>query len=247
MKEAHIQLDNTVNAKYAIMPGDPARIDRIIPYLENVQELAYNREFRSIRGEYKGVPIIAISTGVGGSSCSLAVEELRHIGVECMIRIGSCGALQKYIQLGDMVFGSGAVRDDGASRTYVDLRYPAVPDTELLTLLIEVAKENNWNHHVGIIHSHETFYHDSNAEEEKYWSSLGVLGSDFESAALFTIGRIRGAKTASILNNVVLYGQDTSESIGDYVDGENLSAIGEKREIETALEALYRYDLRHRQ
>lgn len=247
MKEAHIQLDASVNAKYAIMPGDPARIDRIIPFLENVEELEYNREFRSIKGMYKGVPVIAISTGVGGSSCSLAVEELRHIGVECMIRIGSCGALQKDIKLGDLLFGSGAVRDDGVSRTYVDLRYPAVPDSELLQLLQDSAKDFGYDYHVGIIQSHETFYHDTNAEEEKYWSSLGVLGSDFESAALFTIGRIRGAKTASILNNVVLYGQDTSESIGDYVDGANLSAIGEKREIETALEALYRYDQRHHQ
>lgn len=95
MLEAHIQLDKSVNAKYAIMPGDPARIDRIIPFLEDVKELAYNREFRSISGYYKGVKVIAISTGIGGSSASIAIEELKHIGVDTMIRIGSCGALQK--------------------------------------------------------------------------------------------------------------------------------------------------------
>ena len=245
MKEAHIQLDCSAGAKYAIMPGDPARIDRIKAFLDDPEELEYNREFRSVRGLYKGVPVIAISTGVGGSSASLAVEELRHIGVEVMIRIGSCGALQKGIALGDLLFGEGAIRDDGVSRTYVDLRYPAVPDHEILSLLIESAQDLGYPYHVGIIQSHETFYHDSNAEEEAYWSKLGVLGSDFESAGLFTVGRIRGAKTASILNNVVLYGEDTSESIGDYVGGESPTALGEKREIHTALEAIYRYDRLH--
>lgn len=99
MLEAHIQLDKSVNAKYAIMPGDPARIDRIIPFLEDVKVLAYNREFRSISGYYKGVKVIAISTGIGGSSASIAIEELKHIGVDTMIRIGSCGALQKISNL----------------------------------------------------------------------------------------------------------------------------------------------------
>ena len=99
MLEAHIQLDQSVNTKYAIMPGDPARIDRIITFLEYVKELAYNRDFRSISGYYKGIKVIAISTGIGGSSASIAIEELKHIGVDTMIRIGSCGALQKISNL----------------------------------------------------------------------------------------------------------------------------------------------------
>ena len=242
MKQAHIQLDENVKAKYAILPGDPARIDRIIPFMENVQELEFNREFRSILGEYKGVPMIAISTGMGGSSASIALEELHNIGVEAMVRIGSCGALQTGIGLGDLVIGCGSVRDDGASKAYVDIRYPAVPDTELMNLCIEVAQEENFPHHVGIIHSHESFYMDSNPEEEKYWSSFGVLGADFESAALFCVGRIRNVKVASILNNVVEYGKDSAEAVSDYATGADLCAEGEKREIQVALEALYRLE-----
>lgn len=239
MKEAHIQLDSSVGAKAAILPGDPARIDRILPYLEHAEALAYNREYRSVAGMYHGMKVIAMSTGMGGSSESIAVEELHHIGVTGMVRIGSCGALQKGIGLGDLVVGCGAIRDDGASKAYVKDIYPAVPDTDLLFEILSAAKKNGFPVHCGVIHSHETFYTDTNDAEEAAWSKLGVLGSDFESAALFTVGRIRGVRTASILNNVVLYGTSTEDSIGSYADGASLTAEGEKREIITALEALH--------
>ena len=246
MLQPHIQLDDSIRAKYAILPGDPARIDRIIPFLSDVQELKFNREYRSVSGYYKGIKVIAISTGMGGSSTSIAVEELHNIGVEAMIRIGSCGALQEGIALGDMVIGCGAIRDDGASKAYIDIRYPAVPDTQLLNCVIEAAESHGYPHHVGVIHSHESFYMDSNEEEEAYWSKYGTLGSDFESAALFTVGRIRRVRTASILNNVVVKGEDTAESVGSYADGMDMCAIGEKREIETSLEALYLFDRKNK-
>ena len=104
------------------------------------------------------------------------------------------------------------------------------------------AKALGCPYHVGIIHSHESFYHEENDAESAYWSRKGALGADMESAALFTIGRLRGMKTASILNNVVVYGEDTADAIGGYVDGESLTAIGERNEILTALEALYRLE-----
>lgn len=241
MLEAHIQLEK-IEAKYAILPGDPKRIDVIKTFLDNPKELNYNREFRTVEGSYKGVKVIACSTGVGGSSASLATEELIHLGVHTLVRIGSAGALQNNINLGDLIIAEGAIRDDGVSKTYVDSIYPAVPDHNLLEKIIEACKEKKFPYHTGIIQSHETFYHDQNSEQEKYWSKLGVLGSDFESAGLMVVGRIRGARCASILNNVVLYGQDTSESIADYVDGESLTAIGEKREIEACLEAFYKLE-----
>lgn len=241
MVQAHLKLEK-INAKYAILPGDPKRIDVIKSFLDNAKELEYNREFRSVEGTYKGLPVIAVSTGVGGSSASIAVEELHNLGVDTMIRVGSCGALQVGIDLGDMVIGEGAVRDDGVSKTYANPIYPACPDHELVSKMIEVCKEKQYRYHTGVIHSHETFYHDSNAEEEKYWQKLGVLGADFESAGLFVVGRIRHCKVASILNNVVVYGQDTSEAVSDYVGGESKTAIGEKREIEIALEAFLRME-----
>ena len=240
MLQPHIQLDETVNARYAILPGDPGRLDRIALQLEDVQELAFNREFRSLKGNYKGIPILAISTGIGGSSAAIALEELRNIGVRALVRIGSCGALREGIALGDLIFACGAIRDDGASKAYVDVRYPAVPDTALLSHCIAAARDNGWPHHVGIVHSHESFYIDTNEAESAHWSRCGALGADMETAALFTIGRLRGVRTASILNNVVLWGQDTAGAIGDYAGGADRTAEGERREIAVALEALYR-------
>ena len=242
MLQPHIQLDDTLNIKYAILPGDPGRLDRIALQLQNVEELAYNREFRSLRGLYKGVPVLAISTGIGGSSAGIAVEELHNLGVQAAIRIGSCGALQKGIALGDLILVCGAVRDDGASKAYVDVRYPAVADAVLLNCCMESAKALGCRSHVGLAHSHESFYHEENEAESAYWAHKGALGADMESAAVFTIGRLRGMKTASILNNVVVCGEDTADAIGGYVDGESLTAAGERNEIRTALEALYRLD-----
>lgn len=241
MLQAHLQLEK-INAKYAILPGDPKRIDTIKNFLDNPVELMYNREFRSVEGTYKGISVIAVSTGVGGSSASIAVEELHNLGVHTLIRVGSAGALQTNINLGDLIIGEGAIRDDGVSKTYVDAIYPAVPDHELLETMVSICKEKNFPYHTGIIHSHETFYHDSNADEEKKWQKLKVLGADFESAGLFVVGRIRGCRCASILNNVVLYGKDSADSVAGYVNGESLTAVGEKREIEVALEAFYKLE-----
>ncbi len=237
MIQPHIQLSE-LNAKAAVLPGDPARLDRIARELTDVRELAYNREFRSLCGMFEGMPVVACSTGIGGSSAAIAIEELHQLGVDSMIRIGSCGALQKGIGLGDLIFACGAVRDEGTSNAYADIRFPAVPDHDLLHACIETAKKNGWSHHVGVVHSHESFYIDSNAEEQAMWSRYGVLGADMETAALFTVGRLRGIRTASILNNVVLYGTDTSESIGSYADGDALTAEGERKEILCALTAL---------
>lgn len=237
MLQPHIQLDETLGIKYAILPGDPARVDRIAKHLENVEDLGFNREYKKISGTYKGVKVLAMSTGMGGASTGIAVEELVQIGVTHAIRIGSCGALQEGIKLGDLVIVNGAVRDDGASKTYVGAQYPAIPDTDLLFDCIEAAKEKEFPYHVGIARSHDSFYIDNEDEVSAYWSKQGVLGSDMETAALFTIGRIRGLKTAGILNNVVVWGENTADSIGSYVDGEDLTAVGEKNEIIVALEA----------
>lgn len=240
--QPHIQLGKDLQIKYALMPGDPARLDRIAPFLENVTELKFNREYRSLSGTYKGVPILAISTGIGGASAGIAVEELHNIGVEAMIRIGSCGSLQPQVKVGDIIIVNGAVRDDGASKTYIDAMFPAVPDAQLMLYCMEAAKEQNFQYHVGIARSHDSFYTDDEEVIDAYWSKQGVLGCDMETAALFTIGHLRGVKTASILNNVVAYEQDTSESIGSYVDGENLAMEGERHEILTALEAFYKLE-----
>ena len=113
MKQPHIALDDALGVEYALLPGDPARIDRILEYLDDVEPLAFNREFKSALGHYRGVKVLALSTGIGGCSAGIAVEELNNIGICAAIRIGSCGALQRGIGLGELIVVSGAVRGDG--------------------------------------------------------------------------------------------------------------------------------------
>jgi uridine phosphorylase len=242
MKQPHIQLEESLNAPCALMPGDPKRVDVIAKFLDDVEELTFNREYRSIIGTYKGMKVIGISTGMGGSSVAIAIEELKNIGVHTMMRVGSAGALQEDIRLGDLIICEGAVRDDGASRAYIDERYPAVPDYRLISHCVDIAREKGYRHHTGIILSHESFYYDEDAIDCEKWSKKGVLATDFETAALYTVGRLRKVFTASILNNVVIWGENTEDSIGSYQGGENLTAIGEEKEIQVALEAMYRLE-----
>lgn len=240
MKQAHIQLDNSINCRYALMPGDPKRIDHIAQYLDNVKQLANNREYKSISGTYKGMPILAISTGMGGVSVAIAIEELKNIGISTMIRIGSCGALQHSIEIGDLVVAHGAIRDEGTSKAYVKAGYPALADFEVITAIEDSIQALEYPYHSGIVYTHESFYIDDNHVHEHYWSNKGALGADMETATLFTVGRLRGIQCGAILNNVVKYGLNTEDSINDYSSGETLAMEGEKREILAALEACYR-------
>lgn len=233
----HIMLSQEQAVPYALLPGDSKRLDRIATCLTDVQELAFNREFRSVKGIYRGVPVMAVSTGIGGASAAIAVEELSRIGVKAMIRIGSCGALQRGIRLGDLILVNGAVRDDGASSSYVEAAYPAVPDTELLLSCIKSAGKLRAKAHVGIVRSHDSFYIDEEEEVCAYWAKKGVLGSDMETAALFVVGGLRGVKTASIVNTVVEYGESLEDNINSYTSGESAMMRGEHLEILTALEA----------
>lgn len=242
MVQPHIQLDESLHIKYAILPGDPARVSRIAEQMENVEELVFNREYRSVRGTYRGVPVLAMSTGMGGASMAIAVEELKNIGITHIIRIGSCGALQEGIGLGDLILVHASVRDDGASRTYAPETFPSVADPELLAACVRSGRERDFRCHVGLCRSHDSFYIDNNEDISAFWSKRGVLGSDMETAALFTVARLRGMKAASILNNVVIWGEDTTSSIGSYADGASLTAQGERNEITVALDAFVRIE-----
>lgn len=241
-KQPHIQCNSMDGAKYAILPGDPARVDRIKAFLTETRDIAYNREMKSVSGYYKGVKVMAVSTGMGGASTGIAVEELRNIGVTHMIRIGSSGALQKNIQLGELVIVSGAVRDDGASRAYVGEQYPAIPDPRLMMTMIQVAEELDIPFQIGRARSHDSFYTDDEASIDRYWSKKGILAADMETAALFTIGGLRGVKTASVLNTVALYEGDLEEEINGYVSLEGATVQGEQNEILLALETIVRVD-----
>lgn len=235
-KQPHIQLDNHLGISKAILVGDPARLDVLKRLLDSPQEIAYNREFRSISGTYKGIPILGISTGIGAPSCAIAVEELTQIGIKQAIRVGSAGAYQNHIGLGELIIAQAIVRNDGLTMNYAPVELPAIPDLDLLSQAKKLSE--NYPAHFGIIRSHDGFYMDNNAEIEQKWSALGVLGADMESGALLTLGRLRGLQTLSILNNVVLWGANVKEGINDLVNSAEKVAKGEQASLQLALEIL---------
>lgn len=232
--QPHTQLTTAIQTDRAIIVGDPARVDRAAPLLTNAQRVADNREYRSVIGEYRGQRVLVMSTGIGAPSAGIGVEELKNVGIKKIIRVGSAGAMQAGIGLGQLIIAEGVVRDDGLTKQYVPAMYPAVPSFELMALAHKYAPQAEY----GIVRSHDGFYMDNNAETEAYWSSYGIIGADMESGALLTIGRLRGLATLSILNNVVLYEGDLAAGVNRLVDGEALMAKGEEDSLRLALAIL---------
>ena len=196
VRMAHIQLPEDLGIEDAILPGDPARVDRVAALLEQPEELMFNREYKSVRGLWKGRPVLIISTGMGGPSTAIAVEELARTGVRQMIRIGSCGALTPTLDLGDLVLVCGAVRDDGTSAGYLPAEYPAVPDLDLLNACRTAARRQQAPYQIGIARSHDCMYRDDNPALYETWSRRGVIASDMETATMLVVGRLRGVRWA---------------------------------------------------
>lgn len=236
--QPHLQLNDLHGAKYALLPGDPKRIDRVKELLKDSNELAYHREYRTVLGYYQEIPILVTSTGIGGPSAGIAIEELANLGVENFIRIGSSGALQNEIHLGELIIASGAVRDEGTTQAFVKSSFPAIGDHALTSALLKEAEKFNLKTHLGIVRSHDSFYTNHEKETDSYWSKKGILGADMETAALFVLGALRAVKTASILNVVVPAEGNLEAGINDLVKGGELTAKGEKNQILLALEAI---------
>lgn len=232
--EPHIQLTKEINTDSAIIVGDPARVDTIAKLMVDAKVWAFNREYKSVIGTYKEKRILAISTGIGAPSTGIGIEELNNVGIKKIIRVGSAGAMQNNIGLGELIIAEGVVRDDGLSKKYVPEIYPAVPSYSLLNLAHKYAPEAIY----GIVRSHDGFYVDDNDKIEQFWSEQGIVGSDMESGILMIIGRKRKMETLSILNNVVLYQGDLAGGINSLVNGEELMAKGEINSLKLALNIL---------
>ncbi|WP_251423269.1 nucleoside phosphorylase [Veillonella agrestimuris] len=232
--QPHIQLTSSIGTTKAIIVGDPKRVDAIAAHLDNATPVTYNREYKSVVGTYKGQRILAMSTGIGAPSAGIGIEELHNIGIQYIIRVGSCGAMKSTIGLGETIIAEGVVRDDGLSRRYVPEIYPAVPSSALLNL----AHRHAPNAHYGIVRSHDGFYCDNNQDVESFWANKGILADDMESGILMVIGRLRGLHTLSILNNVVLYQGDVMEGINNLAHSDDALRRGEEQSILTALNIL---------
>ncbi|NMB62136.1 MAG: nucleoside phosphorylase [Chloroflexi bacterium] len=204
-KQHHIDLKPGDVAETVFLPGDVHRAKFIADLFDEAEFVAHKRQYVTYTGTYKGTKVSVTSTGIGCPALAIAVEELINVGAKNFIRIGTCGALQKQVRLGDVIIASGAVRGDGTSREYFPLEYPAVADFDTLEALIAAAKERGVNPHVGIIRAHDSFYAESILAggdylvKDKPWIDSGVLSTENESSTLFTLATVRKCRSGTIL------------------------------------------------
>jgi uridine phosphorylase len=195
--QPHLRVDEDDVHDVALLPGDPGRVERIADHCDAAEELAHNREYYLVNAEYGGVPLTVCSTGVGSPSAAIALEELAAVGVETVIRPGTTGALQADIDVGDMVVATGAAKEEGTTKRYERVEYPAVPDFGVVRALADAAESAGEDVHVGPIVTDDAFY----AETEDYvddWEAAGLLAVEMEAAALFALARRKGLRTGAI-------------------------------------------------
>jgi uridine phosphorylase len=196
-KQPHLLVEEGDVHDVALLPGDPGRVDRIAGHCEESETVAQNREYKLINATYEGVPLTICSTGIGCPSAAIAVEELSAVGVETFVRVGTTGALQADVEIGDMIVATGAAKNEGTSKRYEDVEYPAVPDYAVLSALVASAEENGEDVHVGPIASDDAYY----AETDEYvqdWEAAGILSVEMEAATVFTLARRKGLRAGAI-------------------------------------------------
>lgn len=240
-KMYHIGIDNSHNAKYAILPGDPARVEKIAQYLENPKKIGQNREYTTYLGQLEGENVLVMSTGMGGPSTAIGVEELFMTGVENFIRVGTCGGMNLKVKGGDLVIATGAIKMEGTSNEYVPIEFPAVSNFELTTSLVEAVKEKKYPYHTGIVQCKDSFYgqHDPDRmpvgyELKQKWDAYikaNCLASEMESATLFTVSQVLGTRAACILNTI--WNQEREKANLD-----NPHVHDTSKAIEVAIEAI---------
>jgi len=206
-KKYHVGLAKGEVGDYVLVPGDPARTEMIAKYLDGAKEVAFSREYRTFTGSLDGVPVSTMSTGMGGPSVAIGVEELRELGVHTFLRVGTCGAAQPEIKMGDLVIALGSVRSEGTPNGYVPVEYPAVASLHMVNALVDAAKASGAPYHVGIIRSVDALYSDllpdtmprpHVRDELEMWSRAGVLSNDMETSTLFVVARMRKLRAATI-------------------------------------------------
>ena len=207
-KKYHIGLAKGDVGEYVLVPGDPGRTPMIAKYLDGAREVAFSREYRTFTGSIDGVPVSTISSGMGGPSVAIAVEELNELGVHTFLRVGTCGAAQPEIKMGDLVIAIGSVRSEGTPNGYVPLEYPAIASLDVVNALVEASRKDGVPYHVGVIRSVDALYSDLMPdtmprphhlrEELDMWSRAGILSNDMETSTLFVVARIRKLRAGTI-------------------------------------------------
>lgn len=206
-KQYHTQVGVGDVGRYVILPGDPKRCEKIAKYFDDARLIADSREYVTYTGTLDGVPVSVTSTGIGGPSAAIAIEELSKVGADTFVRVGTCGGMQTQVCGGDIVIANGAIRMEGTSREYAPIEYPAVPDVTVMNALIQAAKKQKITYHIGVVQCKDSFFgqHEPEVMPVSYelqnkweaWLRMGCLASEMESAALFIAGSFLRVRVGS--------------------------------------------------
>lgn len=241
--EPHLLCRKGDVAPYVLLPGDPGRVLRMAKLLDSAREISFNREYRVVTGKYHGLPVTICSTGIGGPSTAIAMEELINLGAHTFIRVGSCGGCQKNIKIGDMIIPDSVIREDHTCLDYVPLQFPAVADRHVLRALEDSVLEMKLRHHIGPSLSSDALYSKANKDRKTIWNQFGALAQDMEAGTVLTLARVRQVRAGTILLVVDAEGEKNIKAKIALYSSEAKSGKGqlvemEKRAVIVALEAL---------
>lgn len=237
----HLQIRPGDVGRYVILPGDPKRCEKIAKHFEDAKLVADSREFVTYTGYLESEKVSVTSTGIGGPSASIAMEELVQCGADTFVRVGTCGGIDLDVKGGDIVIATGAVRMEGTSREYAPIEYPAVADVDVMHALIQAAKEKEITYHAGVVQCKDSFFGQHEPEvmpvsyelENKWqaWLRMGCLASEMESAALFIAGSFLRVRVGSCF--LVVANQERAK-----LGLSNAQVHDTELAIETAVDAL---------
>lgn len=235
----HLQATSDEIGEYVFLAGDPGRIPVIAEFFDDAHQVSSSRGFNIYSGFLEGAPVSAVSTGIGGPSTAIALEELIALGAHTFLRIGTCGSLQPHVKHGDAVISMAAIRDEGTTQQYVPIEYPAVANVELVSQLIAASQEAGITFHAGITHCKDSFFseipeytaHPSLTELRwATWQRAQAVATEMEAAVLFILSSLRSCRAAALLSVV-----------GSTMEGEPITDTGGvQKVVEIGIEAMRR-------
>ena len=234
----HIKLKKGDVARYVLLPGDPKRVGYIAKFLDNPELKADYREYVTVTGKYKGADVSVTSTGIGGPSASIAMEELIKVGADTFIRVGTAGGLSLKVKPNDLAIAQAAIKDEGTTKEYIPFEYPAIANTDVMLALRDAAKKINANYHIGVVHSKDCFYGELEPQNSffrekfennlKYYTLCGAIASEMECAALFSCASLRKVRAGGIMHiveNTMIERMGTHLEYSDNIENMILTAL----------------------
>ena len=234
----HIKLKKGDVARYVLLPGDPKRVGYIAKFLDNPELKADYREYVTVTGKYKGADVSVTSTGIGGPSASIAMEELIKVGADTFIRVGTAGGLSLKVKPNDLAIAQAAIKDEGTTKEYIPFEYPAIANTDVMLALRDAAKKINANYHIGVVHSKDCFYGELEPQNSffrekfennlKYYTLCGAIASEMECAALFSCASLRNVRSGAVMHiveNTMIERMGTHLEYSDNIENMILTAL----------------------